>query len=312
MPEPRDLHVDALLTDLSVRYRNEQMVWPQLLPVVRVNKRSNKFTVYNKEDSFRLVSDVIGPKSLPNEVTWGVTTQNYSVSDHALGDWLPQESIDNASAAIRPEVDTNDFLNSLLDIAQERRVADLVFTPATYPATNRVVLSGAAQWNVEGSDPLADLLTAIETCFVRANTVIMGSEVWNVVRRHPRILDAVKGSTRTQATPGGLATIAECQGLFEVQNWLVGRARHITTREGQAPIYDRLWGRHCAALHVEGSPGVNSITFGVTFCEMLRQTQRDFDPKRGVKGAHYIKVAWNSDERVLASDLGYLIQSAIA
>ena len=40
-------------------------------------------------------------------------------------------------------------------------------------------------------------------------------------------------------------------------------------------------------------------------------TMRDFDPKRGVKGAHYIKVAWNSDEKIVASDLGYFIQDAV-
>ena len=59
-------------------------------------------------------------------------------------------------------------------------------------------------------------------------------------------------------------------------------------------------------------PGIKTITFGATFSETRRQTQRDFDPKRGVKGAHYLKVAWNSDEKVIASDLGYMIENAVA
>jgi len=30
-----------------------------------------------------------------------------------------------------------------------------------------------------------------------------------------------------------------------------------------------------------------------------------------VKGAHYFKVAWNSDEKIIASDAGYFIQDAV-
>lgn len=316
MPEPRNLHVDSVLSNLSIKYRNEKNIWPFLLPEVKINKRSDKFDKYNKDDSFRLVNDQIGPKSMPNEITWGVTQDNYSVKDHALGDWLPQESIDNADAPLKPEIDTNDFINNLLDIAQENRVANIIFPAspsATYPSGNYVTLSGTSQWGQSADDPLQNLLDAIEGCFVRANTIVMGVDVWKVFRKLPEILDAVKGGTRYQGAPGGLATIEECKGLFEVENWLVGRARYITSKEGQTSTYGRIWGKHVAALYVEpGEIGEKTITFGKTFVEMKRQTQRDFDSKRGVKGAHYFKVAWNSDEKIIASDLGYMIQNAVA
>lgn len=312
MPEPRTLHIDAVLTNLSVKYRNNIMIWPFVMPEIKVGKRSDKFTKYNKEDSYRLVDDKIGPKSLPNEVDWGTSTDNYSVKDHALGDWLPQESIDNADNPVQPEVDTNDFLNLMLDVAQEKRVADIVFAAGTYPTGNKTQLSGTAQWGQSADDPIGNLLTAIEGCFVRANTIVMGADAWTIFRKLPEVLDAVKGSTRYQGSPGGLATVEECKGLFEVENWIVGRSRYISSKEGQTATYARLWGKHCAALYVEKNPGIRSITFGATFVETRRMTMRDFDPKRGVKGAHYIKVAWNSDEKVIASDLGYFIQDAVA
>ncbi len=312
MPEPRTMHVDAVLTNLSIQYRNNIMIWPLLMPEIKVGKRSDKFTKYNKEDSYRLVDDKIGPKSLPNEVDWGTSTDNYSVKDHALGDWLPQETIDNSDNPVHPEVDTNDFLNLLLDVAQEKRVADLIFAAGTYPSGNKVQLSGTGQWGQSADDPIGNILTAIETCFVRANTIVMGSDVWMIFRKLPEVLDAVKGSTRYQGSPGGLATVDECKGLFEVENWLVGRSRYISSKEGQTATYARLWGKQCAALYVEKNPGVRSITFGGTFVETRRMTMRDFDPKRGIKGAHYIKTAWNSDEKIIASDLGYYIQDAVA
>jgi hypothetical protein len=244
-------------------------------------------------------------------VDWGTSTDNYSVKDHALGDWLPQESIENADNPLQPDIDTNDFLNLMLDIAQEKRVVDIVFNASTYPTDNKTQLLTTKQWGGTADDPIGDILTAIEACFVRANTLVFGADAWKTFRKLPEILDAVKTTTRYQGSPGGLATAPEVAALFEVDQVLVGRARYITTKEGQTPAYARLWGKHCAALYVEKNPGIRSITFGVTFCEMLRQTQRDFDQKRGVKGAHYIKVAWNSDEKVIASDLGYFIETAV-
>ncbi|MBW1777103.1 MAG: hypothetical protein JRJ54_05845 [Deltaproteobacteria bacterium] len=312
MPEPKDLHVDAILTNLSVKYRNEAMIWPLVMPAVKVNKRSDIFFKYNKEDSYKLVDDTLGPKSDPNEVDWGVTQDNYSVKGHGLGDWLPQESVDGADNPLQPEIDTVEFLNLLLDIAQEKRVADIVFAAASYPTGNKVQLSGDAQWGGAADDPVQDILNAVEGCFLRANTLVFGADAWKKFRALPEVLDAVKGATRYQESPGGLATLSEVASLLEVDRILVGRGRYTATKEGQTATYARLWGKHCAALHVVPNPGVKSITFGVTFAESLRKTWRGFDGKKGEKGAHYFKVSWNSDEKIIASDLGYFIQDAVA
>ena len=312
MPEARDMHRDSILTNFSVKYANGEMLWPYVMPIIKVGKRSDVYYEYNKADSFRLVDDKLGPKSLPNEADWGVAEKNYSVQDHGQGDWLPQSSIDNADNPLQPEIDTNDFLNLLLDVAQEKRVVDKIFAAATYPSGNKTQLTGTAQWGDSADAPVQDVLTAVETCFLRANTLVFGQEAWQKFRALPEILDAVKGSTRQQATPGGLATAAEVMSLFEVETVLVGRAKYITTKRGQTASYSKLWGKHMAALHVAKNPGIKSITFAGTIVEALRATMRDFDKKRGIKGAHYFKVAWNSDEKIIASDLGYFIEDAVA
>lgn len=311
MPEPRDLHIDTLLTNLSVAYSNEEFIWPFIMPPVKVNKRSDKFFKRNKDVAFRISDDAIGPKALPNEVDWGNTVDNYSVKDHALADWVPLETIDNADTPIQPEIEANDLLNEQLDLAQENRVATIAFTAANYPAGNKVTLSGTSQWGQSADDPIGNIMTAIETCFKRANTLVFGAEAWIKFRSLPEVLDAVKGSTRYQGSPGGLATMTEVASLCEVDKVLVGRARKITSKPGQTDVYARVWGKHCAALYVNPTPGLKSISFGYTFAETQKMTQKYFDPKRGVKGATFIKTAWNSDEKVVANDVGYMIENAI-
>ncbi|MBI5056997.1 MAG: hypothetical protein HZB61_10325 [Nitrospirae bacterium] len=311
MPEPKALHKDAVLSNLSIKYRNADMIWPFLMPVVKVNKRSDVYYVYNKEDSFKLVDDRISPKGYANEADWGVADANYSVKDHAQGDWVPQETIDNSDNPLQPEIDTNDFLNMLLDVAQEKRVADIVFAVASYPTGNKVQLSGNDQWGGSTDDPIDDIQTAIEACFQRANTLAFGVDAWLKFRKLPEILDACK-ATAGATLKGGMASAQEVATLFEVERVLIGRSRYNSSKPGQTAAYTRLWGKHCAALYVDPSPGIKTVTFGVTFAETLRFTARDFDKRRGLKGAHYIRPGWNSDEKVVASDCGYLIEDAVA
>lgn len=312
MPEARDLHVDSVLSNLSVQYRNEEMIWRAIMPEIKVTKRSDVFFRYAKENSFRVYDDKIGPRSMANEIDYGQSPDNYSVKDHALADWVSQEEIDNADTPLAPESDANDNLNSALDVAQEQRVSAVVFAAGTYPVGNKVVLAGATQWSGASDNPIKDVQDAVEGCFVRANTLVFGIDAWLVFRRLPEILDAVKAIAGTSLA-GGMATPDAVANLFEVERILIGRSRYITTKEGQTVTFARLWGKHMAAMHIKpGAAAVRSITFGKTFVETQRMTMRSFDEKRGLKGAHYIKTGWNSDEKIIASDLGYFIENAVA
>ncbi|MDH5738742.1 MAG: hypothetical protein OEY77_00285 [Nitrospira sp.] len=312
MAEARDLHIDSVLTNMSVQYRNEDMIWREVMPEVKVNKRSDLYWKYAKENGFRIYDDKIGPKSEANEIDFAVSTDNYSVKDHALADYVAQEEIDNSDSPLAPESDANDFINQCLDVSQEQRVSGIVFAAGTYPVGNKVTLSGTSQWSDSADNPIKNVQDAVEGCFMRANTLIFGIDAWLVFRRLPEILDAVKAIAGTNLN-GGLATPSAVANLFEVDRILIGRSRYITTKEGQTATFARLWGKHMAALHIKaGNPGIRSVTFGKTFVETARVTTRMFDQKKGLKGSHYIKVGFNSDEKIIASDLGYFIENAVA
>lgn len=306
MPSINDLHVDAILSKLSIKYRNEIFIGSMVLPEIRVQKRSNKFFVYDKKDAFSLQPTSVGPKAQPNEVGWNVSTDNYSVSDYALADYIPLEASGNADIPLNVRVDTNEILNEWLDLDREKRIADIVFAAATYDAANKKDLS-AAKWNTSSAAPIANIQDAVNGCFIRANTLVFGHDAWELFRTLDPVLDAVKSSTRMQDSPGGLAKRQEIAELFEVDHVLVGRARYNKKKKGQTPTYARVWGASVAALHVRPSPTVRSITFGASFSEQTKMTQTMMDYKRGVKGAEYVKVGYNCDEKIIAKDLGYLL-----
>ncbi|MFQ5765416.1 MAG: hypothetical protein ACE5GT_10835 [Rhodospirillales bacterium] len=313
MPEPRDVHVDATLSSLSVQYRNEAFIWREVMPPINVLKRSDKYFKYDKDQRFRVPDDALGPKSVANEIELKVSTDNYSVVDHGLEDWVSVEEEENADTPLSPRVDATEFLADQLELAQAKRVAAVVFLAATYPAGNKVQLSGTSQWGGSTDDPIGDIMTGLDTVFSREDAILVfGADAWRKYRQLPEVLDAVKPSTRFQATPGGLASREDVASLFEVRAVLVGRSRENTAKEGQTAVFVRLWGKHAAILSVRPNPGVRTVVFGGTFMESDKVTMTGFDGRRGVKGATWLKTGWNSDEKIIASDLGYFIENAVA
>ena len=311
MPEPQDVHIDSALTNFSRKYSNEEFIWPQVMPEVKVNKRSDKFYQYVKDDYYRVPDDAISPKGVANEVGLKLTQDNYSVKDHALEDWISKEEEDNADTPLAPRTDAAELVLELLQLAQEKRVSDIVFAPASYPAGNKVILSGTSQWGGSADDPLGDILAALDAAFMRPNTIIFGAETWSRFRQLPEVTDAVK-SVVGGVSRGGLSSRSEIANLFDVERVLVGRARYTASKEGQTAVFSRLWGKHCALLYVKPSPTVRSVTFGATFVEQRMTVMTGFDGRRGVKGATWIKPAWNSDEHIIASDVGFFIENAVA
>jgi len=311
--EPGDVHVDAILTNISIKYKNDDFIGLQIMPIVPVGKRSDKYYVYDRDQAFRIDDDTLGPKGMPNEIDMKQTTDNFSVKSRGLADWVPQEEIDNADAPLSPLSDATMNLRDKLLLAHEKRIADQLQTPANYPAGYKVQLAGNDQWSdYVNSDPLGDLQTAIEQTFTRANVVSMGLDVWKILRAHPKVLDAVKASTRMQDTPGGFATPEELITLLEIQTLLIGRARYNTAKDGQTGSYSRIWGKHCMAYYVEPMPGIRKASWGYTFSENQGTTFSVFDGKRGEKGATYVKDAWNEDSKIVGNILGYMIEDAVA
>jgi len=313
LAEAGDVHVDAVLTNYSQQYKNEALIAGDVLPIIPVMKRSDKFFKYDKDQRFTLPSTKIGPKSEAGEVELSLSTDNYSVEDYALQEFVSRAEQENADSPLNPERDAVDFLMELLMLDFEKRVADKVFAAATYPTGNKTLLAGVNQWSdTVNAKPINDIMTGLDATFVRPNIAVFGAESWKAFRQHPQIIDAVKGATRSQGAKGGIASREDVAALFELDAILVGRSRRNTAAKGQTAAFGRLWGKHCSLLSVKAGLSPRSISFGMTFQELKPTVMRWDEPKRGVKGGTVIKCALNTAEAVKAPDLGYFIENATA
>lgn len=310
MPEPTELHVDAILTNISVQYQNRRLVALEMMPLVKVVKRSDKFFKYDKAERFTIPDSLRGPKSEANEIDWNVAADNYACVDHALREFVSDDELRNADAPIQPEIDAVSFLTELIRLDLEKRIATLLRD--TTKLTQNTTLSGTDQWNdYTNSDPISDVETGKAACFVDPNTLLLSRPVFDKLKHHPKITERIKYSQR------GIITAELLAELFEIERVVIGAAKYNTAAKGQTASYDWLWGKDAILAYVEPSPGLRRVSLGYTMNYTPKGGNEGYrvrkwrNEKRG-GGGFEIETEMDTDEKLVAVDVAYLIKAAVA
>jgi hypothetical protein len=302
--------VDPEYTGLAISYRNGLMIADRVLPRVLVGQEDFYYQLMTKSERFTIPDTAIGRKGVANQVEFsGTRTQSYTL-DRGLGYTVPQKDIDNAPVGYDPVAYHVELTTELIVLDREKRVADLIFDADTYPAANKVQLSGNHQWDEYAqtdSDPIEDIMTGLESCMIRPNLMAIGRAPWSKLARHPEIVKAVNGNSGDS----GIARRQQVAELFELEEILVGEGWYNSSQEGQTASYSRLWGNHCALLYVPMNPKPEQMTFGFTAQYGERVVKTAFDDSIGLDGAAVGIIGEKVREVISASDQGYFLEDVI-
>jgi hypothetical protein len=282
-----------------------------VLPRVPVARQEFRYVRHDLAEGFPRPDTRVGRRSRPTLVEFSATEQTASCVDYALDDAIPDADVANASPNLDPVGRAVEGLADLIALDREKRCADLVFASATYPAGNKVTLSGGSQWSdFVNSNPIDAILAANDTLPMRANVLVLGQAVWTKLRQHPRVVQAVYGTAQN----AGVVNRAQVAELLELSEILVGQGFLNTAKKGQAPVLSRVWGKHAALIHRDGLADTrgNRTTFGFTaqWGERIAGTIRD--PNVGMRGGTVVRVGESVAEVIAAPDLGYLFENAVA
>lgn len=313
---PSAVHIDRALTNCAISYRNREYIADQCMPVVTVASRSDKIFEFPVETMQQLADvSIAGNRGMPGEVKYSLnSSKNYSVSDYALMDFVSNDEIANADAPLQPKVEAVEIVTNFLMLARESRVASAVFGAGNYGA-NTAALAGAARWDTSTSDPVQAIEDAIESCFVRPTHLVLGGQVWPKLRNHPKFLQYIlsRASTASGDVPLRVSEqlIADAFGL---EGCIVGRAKSVTSVEGQSVTTGYLWGKSAALIRVEKSPSARKTQcFGYTFRFGSFETREIVDNVRGVRGGVFEKVSHSDAETIIGgANAGYLFTSVIS
>lgn len=306
-----DLHIDTLLTNISVGYQPTGMIAPEIAPIVDVAKQSNLYQIWDKGDSLRVPDTARAPKTPANKIEWNTSSAAYFCRGWALGHELPFEDLGNVDVPINLMQRATEGIIDGLMIDWERRLANTLTT-----ASNLGSSSSPTAWTdkVNGA-PVDDIHTAVDaihaTTGIEANTMILGRAAWRALSKHPQILELIF----PHGSGGKFATRKQVAELFEVDKVLVGNTVQNTGGEGGANAFSNIWGGHCVLLHVAPRPTLLTPTFMYSFRWRPPQFPAPLVVERTVRsGAGSRKVValeagYFQDERVVASELGFIIQS---
>jgi len=303
--------IDPILTTIAQGYKNAEMVWQYLFPVVPVDQRGGKIIQFNRED-FRLYNTGRTPGANTKRVNYGYQGLPYALEQHALEGLVPFEIMQDASAV--PGIDMARVAvmktQNIIQLRNEYAAAAIATNAANYAAANKVTLAGTSQWSdytAGVSNPSKDIETAKEAIRAatgkRANTVTLSPKAFNACKQHPLILDRIKYTGRDSVTTDLLAT------LWGVANVVVGDAIY----EDAAGALADVWGKDVVVAYTElGSLADMGLpSYGYTY--RLRNNPLVEVPYQDRNAKSWIYPVTDELNPVLAAaTAGYVIKAAVA
>lgn len=303
----QDVVVDPALSNVSIKYTNDEFIADEVLPMVKVAKQTGKYFIYDKSN-LRVDKTARAAGSGANEVDIGVApTGTFSCDDHALKGFVADEVQDQADAALNPLIDETEAITEKMLLDRETNAAALLMN--TSNLTNNVTLSGTSQWSdYSNSDPIGDVrlarTTVHQNTFKKPNTMILGKQVFDMLIEHPQIIERIKYSQLGVVTKELLARV------FQVENIIVGEAGSNTAKEGQTDALSYVWGKHCIIAYIAKKVQIKMLTLGLTFTYSTRLVKRWRDEDR--EGT-YVRIGNdNYSQKIIAAAAGYLIYNATA
>lgn len=307
----RPFPINPKLTAISLAYSNPDvtLIGEEVLPSTPVDA-SFKWMSYAQEQAFTVPDTKVGRTSKPTEVEFSGTEVTDSVVPYGLVDYVPVDDVEQDNQGVDPMGLATNFTTGLIRLAREIRVANQVFNNANYIVGQKATLSGTSQWSdYANSNPVTVIMDALDVPLMRPNIGVFGQRTWTILRQHPKVVQAVLGST----TGAGQVTREQFANYFELQKVLVGAGFQNTAKRGQAASISRVWGKHASFIYRDRTAGPQGgVTFGFTGEYQKRFVREGIDMSRGLNGAHAITVGEQVKEVICAPQCGSYFENAVA
>jgi len=320
MATARPFVVSASLTAIAIAFVNPaySFIADTVLPRAKVGSERFKYMVYDIAQGYTVPDTRVGRKGRVNEVEFTGEERDGSTEDHALDAPIPYSDINEARRLREQNLSTHDpeevaaqFLTNLMILRREIRVAAVVQDPANYAAANRINIATAGdRFDDASSDPYAVLDEALDGVIgPRPNLIAMGQPTWTKLKKHPRLIKAIKGGL----TDEGAITRQQLADLLEVKQVLVGESRLNIAMPGQPTNLARTWGKSIQALFIDPSATTEmGMTWGLTAEVGTKIGGTIEDPKIGMEGGRSVRVGEKIRELVIAKECGFIIQNAVS
>jgi len=315
MPSPtkETFHIDGPLSDIAIAYKQEDFIADRIFPQVPVDKQSDKYFVWAKGPWLRNSVERRAPGDEYPEGRMTLSDDEYYCKLYHLGYGIPDEDVQNQDQAVELEITGAEWLAQQFMLNRELALAGDIFATSKWE-TDVVGGTGFTQWDdYDNSDPVKDVNTGKQTIQKstgqRANTLVIGQEVLDILAEHPNLLEKFK------YTSPGILDAEEVRKALKVDILLVGGSVYDSGAEGGTASNGYIWGKNALLLHVPARPGLRVPAAGYTFTWNLdgsgytvaiSSTRQDWRDRDLLKGKHAFA------NKITGTDLGYFFSAAVS
>lgn len=325
MPQPTDVHVDKLLTDVSVAFAQDpnKFVADVVFPRVPSDKQSDKYATFPL-DSFIRTGNM--QKRAPGS---GAAEANYEVSkDQFICEvWNLAHKIDDQERAneddpFDADSDTSEFLTTQELITREVEWGNQFFTTGKWTgSTSGSDLTGTTdfvKWDDVTSDPVGDIATQSQS--IESHTgywptdLTITRPVWTALKQHPDILSRINGG----ASVGNPAIITKelVAALFEIDRINIAAGVANTAQEGLAASTGYILGKHALLTYRPMRAGKRVPSAGYTFFWKglvgSDDGRRVLKMRDDLKHSDHIEIEATWGHKIVSAALGVFFTSAVS
>lgn len=322
-PTQTSVHIDAILTNISVAYMQQagNFVATKVFPLVPVEKQSNKFFKYTKNDWFRDEAQVRADATESAGGGYNLSTDSYAAQVWAFHKDVGDQTRANADMPINLDREAAEFVTSRILLRQELDWQSTFFTTGVW-GTDYTGVSGTPstgefkQWSdYANSDPMEDIEAAKEkilsTTGFMPNTLVLGYQAFRKLKNHPDLVDRIKYTTSNVITEDMMAR------MFEVDRVLVTKSVKATNNEGASEAYSFVHGKAAMLCYSAPNAGLLQPSAGYTFGwtgvsggigATVGTSRFRMDSLKSERIE--AEAAW--DHKVIAADLGSFFASVVA
>ncbi len=320
-PGSGDVHVDALLTNISVGYRNQYYIAEEIFPTVLVTKRSDIVPKYGKSAWFRDEAKELGEREPPPVSGYNVdTSDTYYCREYGFGHFIGDSRRANTDQPFDAVRDGSMWVTDKLLLKAERQFVTDFWKTGVW-GEDEVGGVDFTKWSTYAiSTPIVDLRGYVRTVrralgSLMPNTLVLGDLVFDTLADHPNLLDRIKYSSSSESP--ALVTPNLIAQLVGVQKVLIGMSLYTVSPEGTAEasvVYTPLWDDDALLAYVAPRPSLFTPSAGYNFVWRTafggpRYVKRRRDPisDKGelVEGYQFF------DQKGVATDAGLFMSDAV-
>lgn len=318
-PTPRDVHIDAALTNISVAFTqdNANFIADKVFPIVPVQKQADKYWTYEKGSFFRDEARKRAPGTESAGGGYRLGSDTYFCEKWALHKDVDDDTVANQDAGIDCFQDAATFVQEQLLIRRERLFVEEYLKTGVW-GTDVVGGTNFVQWDDEAtSDPLEDIKNARIKIMLNTgrmpNTLTVDIYTHEALKKHPLIQARYSGPSGAVAV-----TTAMLAAYFEVSRYLVASAVYTESDETDTTPTMAFIAPKCALLSYSApTPSLMQPTAGYifTWAGLTGLNNLGIRTKRfrmEKLEAERVENTLSMDAKLVAADCGYYFSATVS